>query len=968
MRKFCLVLSLLATHLLLAFPGPGFNEEAVSTMKSALTPLLKENDDYQLSDIKTAEASGGYRISGTGTFFQVANVSFVATLASATSLSRFELQFPAGSGLSDKMQMALGKQKFSEWIPADLQSAIQLSALYIELNGANISSVGIQLTGKQSWSPIKGESLVVEDIRIDFIINTPTNTPSLAATLKSNLKVGQGAMAVSATLSSKSKDWVFTGEASDLTVGSVLGSAGVQKPADWPAEIWNLALAKGTITLAPFGKILNLSSTSSFGEFECSINASGPAPEFIVGIAPPADFSFARINANLAMLDNMRLQNTALVLTSSDQKAKLNIFKRLGQSADVSRGVTLFVLYDISGASKELEKLIGKSKLLLRTTVSNVPAETKLLASLDTSIPFDAKSSVVLKKVNFALIPNPASTKITLGGTLEVKADKEVLKFSSNVVVDITNVNLSVEGKMDQGVWSRPFKAEGIELSELGISVGVSFKTTPIPLPTLQGAGKIKVGNPASPAFSGDVVFAVDPSNPTQCMIDAGFKRILLKDLVAAVSPQTKIPDGMKNTINSIALDDGRLTVVPGATAVNVLGKTYEPGFLVKGKSTVAEYAADLSVAVSKEAIEASAGVSDIVYSPYFSFTGAKANPGPYFYLLLNSTKPTASKLVLNGKATVLKVTAEADVKLSDTGFDLSLNGKVYERFGAKLQVGGGSLKNGAAFTVKADMESDLQKYVADMASAEIDKATKDSQKAFREASATLTAKQKEVSTLNADIEKERKAVQAKRDKDCKAFDEASEKVSKDRKKVNGLKDDIDDKEDKIKKLKKEIDKDILKGPENGVKIAKLKTEIAGLETAKATANGVLTASKKVLEAMGEGCDKTPIDLDPRIATLIASRETADKSLQAAKLIVNGTGTLTGGSLKATKYIVEKGSVGVVTITAASFESKLSEANGGTVSLKVRGTFSGEPLDKAFKINFANPQADVEAFARELLK
>ena len=60
---------------------------------------------------------------------------------------------------------------------------------------------------------------------------------------------------------------------------------------------------------------------------------------------------------------------------------------------------------------------------------------------------------------------------------------------------------------------------------------------------------------------------------------------------------------------------------------------------------------------------------------------------------------------------------------------------------------------------------------------------------------------------------------------------------------------------------------------------------------------------------------KTPIDLDPRIAGLITARETADKSLQAAKVIVQGTGAITGGSLKATKYIVEKGSTGVVTIT-----------------------------------------------------
>ena len=122
------------------------------------------------------------------------------------------------------------------------------------------------------------------------------------------------------------------------------------------------------------------------------------------------------------------------------------------------------------------------------------------------------------------------------------------------------------------------------------------------------------------------------------------------------------------------------------------------------------------------------------------------------------------------------------------------------------------------------------------------------------------------------------------------------------------------------------------------------------------------------MEGLGAGCDLTPIDLDPRVSGLIAARETADKSLQAAKVIVEGTGTLTGGSLKATKYIVEKGTTGVVTITYAYFETKLSEADGGMVSMKVKGTYAGEPLDKAFTINMVDPQATVEAFAHELLK
>gem|GEM_PF-6089723 len=291
----------------------------------------------------------------------------------------------------------------------------------------------------------------------------------------------------------------------------------------------------------------------------------------------------------------------------------------------------------------------------------------------------------------------------------------------------------------------------------------------------------------------------------------------------------------------------------------------------------------------------------------------------------------------------------------------------IFNLFQAKLQIAAGSTKDGPGYAVKATMDSDLQKYISDVASAEIDRATKNSQTAFREAQTTLTAKQNEVSTLNAEIEKQRGIVKAERDKDCEKFNAASAQVSKDKKKVNNLKDDIDDKEDKIKKLAKEIEKDPFKAADNGAKITKLKAEVVSLEAARATAREVLKASEKVLAGLGKGCDMTPIDLDPRVASVITARETADKSLQAAKAVVEGTGAVTTGSLKATKYIVQKGSTGVVTITYAYFESKLNVADGGMVSMKVKGTYAGDPIDTAFTINLASPKETVEAWAREML-
>ncbi len=944
------------------------SEEVIAKMKTALAPLFQENQDYVFSDLKTEASGGGFKVSGTATFFQQSSVTLVATFASADVMARFELQFPNGAKLPDAAQQKMARQNFVNWIPGDIQKLVSLQSLYLELAQNAISTVGIHFTAQQDWNPVTG--IAAKNIAVDFNLNNPLNAVSVSATMMSDFSIGDAVIKTTATLSSNPNDCVLTGDISNLSLGNVLTTVGMTKAPEWPDAFWNLSMSKGTISVAPFAKTLKLNTTTDFGQLEFYINAGRTPLEFMVGVSPPADFSFKRLDPNLGVLDNVGLKNTAIVLASSTQKTKLSLFQKLGQETEVTRGLTLLSLYDISAASKELEKLMGKSQLLLRATVSTNPADLKLMASLDASIPLDAKSTVILKNVNFTLSPNPASFTISLGGMMDVKTEKKTLNFKANIAVDITNLELGVEGIMN-GTWDRPFDNNGVQLSDLGIGVGVSFKTTPVPMPTMQFKGKIKVGNPSSPAFAGDVTFALDPSNPTQCMIDAGFAQIRMSDIVKVVqysNPSFTVPEDSRNTVNSIAITDARLTIVPGITQVTVLEKVYDPGFLIKGNSTIDGYNTNLLVGISAAGIKAGAGITAIVYPPYFSFTGALGKPEPYFNLVLSTTDPKSSKVAYSGKASVLKLTAESDMMLSDKGFDLYMNGKIFDKFQAKLRVAAGSTRDGAGYNIMATMDSDLQKYISDVASAEIDKATKDSQKAFRDAQATLTQKQQEVNVLNVEIEKQRGIVQAERNKDCEKFNAAEADVKRDRKKVNGLKDDIDDKEAKIKKLAKEIEKDPTKAIDNGAKITKLKAEVVALEASVATAKGVLKASEKVLEGLGKGCDQTPIDLDPRVASVITARETADKSLQAAKVVVQGTGAITGGSLKATKYIVEKGSTGVVTVTYAYFESKLSVADGGMVSMKVRGTYAGEPLDRSFTINLPSPQATVEAFARELLK
>lgn len=74
---------------------------------------------------------------------------------------------------------------------------------------------------------------------------------------------------------------------------------------------------------------------------------------------------------------------------------------------------------------------------------------------------------------------------------------------------------------------------------------------------------------------------------------------------------------------------------------------------------------------------------------------------------------------------------------------------------------------------------------------------------------------------------------------------------------------------------------------------AKQTLEIAGLETAKGTLIASREVAQKTLEGLRKGIEIIPLELDPRVFGLIASRETAMLTLKAAEETVKGVAELT---------------------------------------------------------------------------
>jgi len=60
------------------------------------------------------------------------------------------------------------------------------------------------------------------------------------------------------------------------------------------------------------------------------------------------------------------------------------------------------------------------------------------------------------------------------------------------------------------------------------------------------------------------------------------------------------------------------------------------------------------------------------------------------------------------------------------------------------------------------------------------------------------------------------------------------------------------------------------------------------------------------------------------------------------------------------EWIVENGPASVVNVTYAHFEGALSGAHGGSVTLHIKGTFAGNPMDERLTFNFNNPISEME--------
>jgi hypothetical protein len=945
--------------------------EATRTIRTALNTVLVQDKDYSLQQIAITDSTAGYKLKASGSFLGSPNLNFSIVLADLKTVQQIELRFPDQSYFRGGRYEGLLKQDVSKILPAGLRLKATLVSVRLGFDSNRLNSMGLSLGLPDSKLTMR-MPMTLRSSTADVEVEALTKEkPIVKARMNGRLFLNANeSVVVTADVGSEPENWAFSASTEGLTFGAVLRSIGIEQPATFPEGLWKTSLNKGEIAYNPHAGTFGLQAICPFGEIQCRLTAGNPnnSPTYLLGLAPGDDVKFASMDPSLEVLDALGLKNTAIVFSSVKQVADMPVFNRLGVDPTVGAGISLMMLYKLDALSPELSKLLGETTLLMRSTLSNRPADLRFSVLLNSRIPLDEKANTVMTEIGLNLFPDPAGFKVNIGTLLEVKANRDILRFATEIGVDLTNLELQIKGMM-QGTWNNPFQiAQGLALIDLGLGVGVSFKTTPIPMPTLEMKGKLRGGPAQAPLISGDMTLALDPADPTSCMVDARFAQLKVGDLVKCFAASVRMPDDIRTTVQTMVLNDCRLSIVPNPAGVTVLGRRYDPGFLIAGRATVSGQNVSMLLGLKQTSLEAAASIKAIHFPPYFSLTGSSGKGDAQWSMQLDQDVKK-SAIGISGRATLLGLQADARMNIKDASVDVAVSGKIFNAFNADLAVKGASPSAGADYAVRAAMKQDLYNYIKEYGSAEIDRATKDNQRAFRDASATIQREEAEVRRLDGLIAANRKTVQDERDADCRKFNAAKKDVDDAQAEVNDIQGDINSLKRKINKLREEIDDKPWTAAANGIKIADYGTRIAALETGKKAANLTLSGYKEVLKGLAGICKTTPIDLDPRISGLIAAKETALLGLLAARKTVEGTGAITGGSLKATKWIVTSGNpMGVLDINEAFFEGNLSQMNSGNVTMRVKGTFAGDPINTSFSFSFNNAQATVEAFARSLVQ
>lgn len=744
-----------------------------------------------------------------------------------------------------------------------------------------------------------------------------------------------------------------------------------------PVKLKELDVTGVQVTIAPKQKLFRLAGQTDMGRAELMVKRINGKWGFSVGIAATAAWQFSQIADELDVLNQLTLSNVALVFSSSDDPAfALSTVSVPQATTSIVRGLNFFADINLTGLG--VSDITGVGSLSVYAAISDEPSKIVLQAALEG----DCKlaENVYFGNVAFQLRAAPAFS-IALVGTVRAILDSSPLVFTGGMRVGPRQAVLKVT--MD-GTWKEPFGTEGLEVSDVALDLGVSY---PPFVPVIGIAGSLKIRD-----FEGSAAIKFDSANPARSMIAVAFNQLHLDDVVGALCAdeiKAAIPDELQNTLREIRFEDVDLYIAPQPTQIG--DRQFEQGLSLEGSLYLSDLRAYARTVIDRaEGVLVQGELDAIKVGEVFKLTGAEDAANPSLFIeLKRSEVPSVN---ITGEVELLGMSRATDIHISDDGFRFFTEGNLFGQFACTLEAEGSLTRDSAEFWVVGTLQNDLRQYLRDRASDVIKEAASEATAEITEAQQKIAAAQADLDQLDNQIQVRRTEIERRRAAARAKLDQARRNLSVAQSKVDSLVRTIQSKEQLCGQLsRKKICRSIrvwvptptwrnpfaghyeyrtICTPDaNALKqAAALRIEISKLYVELGVRKTALAAARTAVQVASRAIETTPIELDPILVGLYAACETAEGVLAAAHRFLQRLKETVGRVAAIGDFLLNCGSGALIEVRSARFETALSAAAGGLISLDLELVFMGKSKTVALEFNFKDPLRSARELGQRLLQ
>ncbi len=926
------------------------------TVRQKLNELIG-NKNYNIQSLDLHESQRG--LSGVGTFFGAKDIKFEVSYDTIVKQAYFQLNLPTNAkvGLRKADLKTLTDQSLKTLIPKGLSKNLSLRQFNFKFDKATkkVSNLGLIFGMLEQWELLEFNKFSLEEVRVLFNINFSEEgeKKTSSATLEGVTSIASKPVLFSALLKQDQKNIEYVATVKDINfksgLTSLLGDISFGD-VQLPEKLFDIKLPTTELSIKPGSNSMTFNSVATFGVIDGYIHKIEKPKKgkkkhgYLITIAPHKDAKLSKIDERLKLLDKIDLSKQVIVLSSEakskKEKDKTPFKDKIG--AGVKKGLNMVANFDLTKI--KLDHLIGVKNLIVSSPLTAKLDNVVLESALDTNI--EIGPTATLSNVIFRLTPSPKDFSISLLGEMNTRIGEDNLIFVGGVEVALTDQSLNFLAMM-KGEWNDPLGAKGLSVKDLGIQMGASFTTTPVPLPNIALTGEVTIGS-----FNGGATVVLDSRNPAKSMLSMNYNKIVLWDLISLVtssSIKNNINPKIKKTLDNFYTENVLIEVVP--IPMQVFDKQFDAGFRMNGAISLAGLKGEAGFDINYNKGITAYGAVDPINLAFFEFKGVNGKPRPSFLVSLEKNKQP--KIIANGGIKLLGIEASADIAMIDNGFDFKVDGKVFNLYQATVKAKGTDLKMAENMQLDVALKNDFSKFIEGHLQAFVANRTSGAIKKIRKAKSNVRIAQAKVAETDAFVLQVYRAVEADQAKDRAKIKKNQDKVNEWQAKVNTL-------NAKIISLKRQ--RDALK--KLSPKRIPLNAKIASTNTAKYAATKTLNGFKHALNLLKK------LNIDPekdgRLIAARASNKTAKKTLDATQKTLDGLIWTLGKTGEVGSFLIEKGADALVKVRKASFKGALGKVHGAKVDLKLELDWLNKRQNLTVKFDFNNSKNAILAIGEQL--